>query len=120
MSAPTDTDLPAEAALAYPDEVVTSAYVRYLAVPGLRSDLALITVDNGLDHTRPTTFGPAGLANLAAALVEVESRSPAVAAIAVTGKPFIFAVGADLSGIGLIDTLDTAQEAYLTSWRNGG
>ena len=110
MSAPTDTDLPAEAALAYPDEVVTSAYVRYLAVPGLRSDLALITVDNGLDHTRPTTFGPAGLANLAAALVEVESRSPAVAAIAVTGKPFIFAVGADLSGIGLIDTLDKALQ----------
>jgi len=110
VSAPTDTDLPAEAALAYPDEVVTSAYVRYLAVPGLRSDLALITVDNGLDHTRPTTFGPAGLANLAAALVEVESRSPAVAAIAVTGKPFIFAVGADLSGIGLIDTLDKALQ----------
>ncbi len=98
------------AALAYPDEVVTSAYVRYLAVPGLEGGLALITIDNGLDHTRPTTFGPAGLANLAAALDQIEARSPAPSAIAVTGKPFIFAVGADLSGIALIDTLDKAHE----------
>ncbi|MDQ3504102.1 MAG: 3-hydroxyacyl-CoA dehydrogenase NAD-binding domain-containing protein [Actinomycetota bacterium] len=99
-----------ETALAYPDEVVTSAYVRYFGVPGVSGQFALITVDNGLDHTRPTTFGPVGLANLAAALDEVESRSPSVAAIAVTGKPFIFAVGADLSGIGLIDTRDKALQ----------
>ncbi len=99
-----------ETALAYPDEVVTSAYVRYVGVPGLSGEFALVTVDNGLDHTRPTTFGPAGLANLAAALDEVESHSPAVAAIAVTGKPFIFAVGADLSGIGLIDSRDKALQ----------
>ena len=32
------------AALAYPDEVVTSAYVRYLAVSGLEGGLALITI----------------------------------------------------------------------------
>ena len=105
-----NTRLQAEAAVAYPDEVVTSAYVRYLAVPGLDGEIALITVDNGLDHTRPTTFGPAGLANLAAALDDIEGHSPTVAAIAVTGKPFIFAVGADLSGIGLIDTRDKALQ----------
>ena len=96
--------------VAYPDEVVTSAYVRYLAVPGLDGDIALITIDNALDHTRPTTFGPAGLANIAAALDDIEARSPAVTAIAVTGKPFIFAVGADLSGIGLVDTRDKALQ----------
>ncbi len=101
---------PTETALAYPDEVVTSSYLRYFGVPGLSGEFALITIDNGLDHTRPTTFGPAGLANLAAALDEVESHSPAVAAIAVTGKPFIFAVGADLSGISLIDTRDKALQ----------
>ncbi len=97
-------------AVAFPDEVVTSAYVRYLAVPGLSGQIALITIDNGLDHTRPTTFGPAGLANLAAALDAIEARSPTVSAIAVTGKPFIFAVGADLSGIGLVDTRDKALQ----------
>ena len=106
----TGSNPPAEAILAYPDEVVTSAHVRYLAVPGLDGEIALITIDNGLDHTRPTTFGPAGLANLASAMDEIEVRSPAVAAIAVTGKPFIFAVGADLSGIGLIDTRDKALQ----------
>jgi len=108
------TDTQAQAAVAYPDEVVTSAYVRYLAVPGLdgdiHGDIALITIDNGLDHTRPTTFGPAGLANLAAALDQIEARSPAVSAIAITGKPFIFAVGADLSGISLVDTRDKALQ----------
>ncbi|MGI8723521.1 MAG: 3-hydroxyacyl-CoA dehydrogenase NAD-binding domain-containing protein [Geodermatophilaceae bacterium] len=98
------------AALDYPKEVVTSAYVRYLPVPGLDSELALITIDNGLDHTRPTTFGPAGLANLAAAFDQIEARSPTVAAIAVTGKPFIFAVGADLSGIALVNTREKALE----------
>ncbi len=99
-----------QAKLAYPDEVITESHVRYVAVPGLDRELALITIDNGLDHTRPTTFGPAGLANLAAAMDEIEAHSPAVAAIAVTGKPFIFAVGADLSGIGLVDTRDKALE----------
>ncbi|MDQ4038793.1 MAG: 3-hydroxyacyl-CoA dehydrogenase NAD-binding domain-containing protein [Actinomycetota bacterium] len=89
---------------------MTSAHVRYLAVPGLAGEIALITMDNGLDHTRPTTFGPAGLTNLAAALDEIDARSPTVGAIAVTGKPFIFAVGADLSGIGLVDTRDKALQ----------
>ena len=66
------------------------------------ASLALITLDNGLDHTRPNTFGPAGLRNLGAALDERRARAAAgeIAAVAVTGKPFIFAVGADLSDVG--------------------
>ena len=70
-------------------------------MPGLAGELALITLDNGHDHTRPSTFGPGGLASLDAALDEIAAHSPAPAAIAVTGKPFIFAVGADLSGVPL-------------------
>ena len=83
----------------FEDEVVTAAKVRYLRVPGLAGELALITLDNGHDHTRPSTFGPGGLASLDAALDEIAAHSPAPAAIGVTGKPFIFAVGADLSGV---------------------
>ncbi|MCW2793927.1 MAG: 3-hydroxyacyl-CoA dehydrogenase NAD-binding protein, partial [Nocardioides sp.] len=83
----------------FADEVVTQALVRYLRVPGLAGELALITIDNGHDHTRPSTFGPGGLASLDAALDEIEGHSPVPVAIAVTGKPFIFAVGADLSGV---------------------
>ncbi|MCZ2830617.1 3-hydroxyacyl-CoA dehydrogenase NAD-binding domain-containing protein [Modestobacter sp. VKM Ac-2986] len=97
------------------DEVVTRALVRYLAVPGLTGELALITLDNGHDHTRPSTFGPGGLASLDAALDEVEARSPA--AIAVTGKPFVFAVGADLSGIPTIASATDAREIAETGHR---
>jgi 3-hydroxyacyl-CoA dehydrogenase/enoyl-CoA hydratase/carnithine racemase len=84
----------------FADEVVTRALTRLVDVPGLPGRLALITLDNGHDHTKPSTFGPAGLASLNAALDEAFAAEPA--AIAVTGKPFIFAVGADLSGVGLI------------------
>ena len=46
-------------ALEHPTEVVTTALVRRVAVPGLDREAALITLDNGLDHTKPTVFGPA-------------------------------------------------------------
>jgi len=86
-----------DAALDFPDEVVTHAYVRYAQLPGVDGPVALITLDNGHDHTRPNTFGPAGLRELLTAVDEIEAHSPPVAAVAVTGKPFIFCVGADLS-----------------------
>jgi 3-hydroxyacyl-CoA dehydrogenase/enoyl-CoA hydratase/carnithine racemase len=86
----------------FAQEVVTKSLVRYFEVPGLPGEVALITVDNGHDHTRPSTFGPAGLHSLSDALDDIEGHSPAVTAVAVTGKPFVFAVGADISGVGLI------------------
>ncbi len=94
----------------FPEEVVTRALVRYVEVPALAGELALITLDNGLDHTRPSTFGPAGLTSLEAALDAVATRTPRVAAIAVTGKPFIFAVGADLSGVRRVTSREDALE----------
>ncbi len=84
-------------ALDHPGEVVTHAHVRYVTLPDVTGPVALITLDNGLDHTRPSTFGPAGLRTLLAAADEIETHTPAVSAVAVTGKPFIFSVGADLS-----------------------
>ncbi|HEX5496657.1 MAG TPA: enoyl-CoA hydratase/isomerase family protein, partial [Mycobacteriales bacterium] len=92
----------------FADEVVTRAHVRFLAVPGIDGEVALVTLDNGHDHTRPSTFGPAGLASLDAALDQVATHQPPVAAIAVTGKPFVFAVGADVTGIPRITDRDTA------------
>jgi len=84
---------------ALPDEVVTRALVRDVALPGGAGTMALITLDNGRDHTRPSTFGPAGLAELDAALDRVAARAAAgeVVAVGLTGKPFVFAVGADLA-----------------------
>ncbi|MGY1856826.1 3-hydroxyacyl-CoA dehydrogenase NAD-binding domain-containing protein [Modestobacter sp. SYSU DS0290] len=100
-----------------PTEVVTRSLVRYLAVPGLAGELALITLDNGHDHTRPSTFGAGGLASLDAALDEIAAHSPAPAAIAVTGKPFVFAVGADLSGVPGITSPAQAREIAETGHR---
>ncbi len=92
----------AEVLAGAPDEVVTNALVRMVSLTpfGHNGELALITLDNGADHTRPNTFGPAYLNALASAIDQVQ-KSDAVA-IAITGKPFIFAAGADLSGIGVV------------------
>ena len=85
-----------------PDEVVTNAILRMVSlIPfGHNGELALITLDNGADHTRPNTFGAASLQSLSNAIDEA-TKSQAVA-IAVTGKPFIFAAGADLSAMGFL------------------
>ncbi len=79
------------------DEVVTKALVRDVELPGGAGTMALITLDNGFDHTKPNTFGPHGLFALNGALSEIAARTD-LAAVGVTGKPFIFAVGADLTG----------------------
>ncbi len=86
-----------------PEEVVTHALVRDVdfAAFGATGSLALITLDNGHDHTRPNTFGPQSLTALDAAITEAISRKPA--AIAITGKPFIFAAGADLSALSFLN-----------------
>jgi len=85
-----------------PDEVVTHALVRTvdLAAFGGKGTMALITLDNGQDHNRPNTFGPASLQSLDAAITAAIAGKPT--AIGVTGKPFIFAAGVDLSGISFI------------------
>jgi 3-hydroxyacyl-CoA dehydrogenase/enoyl-CoA hydratase/carnithine racemase len=85
---------------AFPDEVVTKALVRAVRVPGLDRPAALITLDNGFDHTKPNSLGPAGLASLEAAIHAALAQQPAF--IAVTGKPYIFCVGADVTGMPLI------------------
>jgi 3-hydroxyacyl-CoA dehydrogenase/enoyl-CoA hydratase/carnithine racemase len=79
----------------FPDEVVTHAPVQYVALPQGGGTAALITIDNGFDHTKPTTLGPKSLQNIGAAIDEALGRDDVVA-VAVTGKPFIFSVGADL------------------------
>ncbi|MGC4852611.1 3-hydroxyacyl-CoA dehydrogenase NAD-binding domain-containing protein [Micromonospora sp. DT4] len=92
-------------ALTAPSEVVTKALLRQVNVPGLDRPAALITLDNGLDHTKPNTFGPGGLASLDKAITAALAADPAF--IAVTGKPYIFCVGADI--VGLPQLADRAQ-----------
>jgi 3-hydroxyacyl-CoA dehydrogenase/enoyl-CoA hydratase/carnithine racemase len=91
-----------------PEEVVTNALVRDVDLKAFGYDgtLALITLDNGLDFNRPNTFGLKSLQSLEAAITEAVSRKPS--AIAVTGKPYIFAAGADLGGLAHISTRQQA------------
>src|SRR4029079_10246135 len=56
---------------------------------------ALGPIDNGADWTKPTFFGEAALQSLERALDELE-RGDFRAAV-FTGKPFLFAVGADIT-----------------------
>ena len=69
----------------FADEVVTHARVRTFDLPRGAGRMALITLDNDRDHNRPSTLGPAGLAELDAAL-DLVSGMPEVSAVAVTGK----------------------------------
>lgn len=83
------------------DEVVTHSFVRDVALPS-GGTLALVTLDNGRDHTRPSTLGPQSLLAFARVMDELAARADRgeIAAVAVTGKPFILAAGADLSKVG--------------------
>ncbi|WP_160050199.1 3-hydroxyacyl-CoA dehydrogenase NAD-binding domain-containing protein [Nocardiopsis sp. FR4] len=92
----------------FSDEVVTKAISRDVELPYGAGTAVLITLDNGHDHTRPNTFGPGGLLSLDAAIEAARERTDIVA-VAVTGKPFIFAVGADLSGVPAIQTREQAH-----------
>ncbi|EME17579.1 3-hydroxyacyl-CoA dehydrogenase NAD-binding domain-containing protein [Rhodococcus triatomae] len=95
-------------ATAFADEVVTNAHTKLVSVPGIEGPVALVTLDNGLDHTKPNSFGPRGLLAFDAALDAAFAANPA--AIAVTGKPFIFAAGADLKGVPAITTREQGLE----------
>ncbi|NDE71282.1 MAG: 3-hydroxyacyl-CoA dehydrogenase, partial [Actinobacteria bacterium] len=65
-----------------PDEVVTKAFHREvdLSLFGFSGTLSLITLDNGLDHTRPNTLGPQSLQEIDSAITIAEgSGSSAIA-----------------------------------------
>jgi len=94
----------------FPDEVITKALARDIALPRGAGTFVLITLDNGFDHTKPNTFGPASLAGLSGVLDTLRDRAEAgeIVGVGVTGKPFIFAVGADLTGVPKVTRRDQA------------
>jgi 3-hydroxyacyl-CoA dehydrogenase/enoyl-CoA hydratase/carnithine racemase len=91
-------------------EVVTHSRVRDVRLPSGKV-LALITLDNGRDHTRPNTLGPTTLKELGATLDALKTRAAAgeIQAVGVTGKQYILAAGADLSDISRVGSKDNAR-----------
>jgi 3-hydroxyacyl-CoA dehydrogenase/enoyl-CoA hydratase/carnithine racemase len=92
------------------DEVVTHSFVRDVPLSGRRT-LALVTLDNGRDHTRPNTLGPATLLELGTTLDGLKERAARgeIAGVAITGKPFILAAGADLTKVSDIPNAAVAR-----------
>ncbi|MBK8729940.1 MAG: enoyl-CoA hydratase/isomerase family protein [Tetrasphaera sp.] len=101
-----------KAPTAFESEVVTRSIVQDVTLPGGAGTLALVTLDNGFDHTKPNTFGPATLVQLQAVVDGLRARAEAgeIAAVGITGKPFIFAVGADLTGVPHVSQREQAVE----------
>lgn len=96
----------------------TTVRVRELTLPPVAAGgvspgaMALLTLDNGADHTRPSVLDDdVTLASLAEAL---DALAPKIAggqivAVGVTGKPYFFGAGADLKKIATIDTRHDAR-----------
>jgi 3-hydroxyacyl-CoA dehydrogenase/enoyl-CoA hydratase/carnithine racemase len=63
--------------------------------------IALVTMDNGEDWQKPNTFGEAALRSLEGVLDQLRSRD--WRGLLLTGKPFVFAVGADIGEFGEIE-----------------
>ena len=97
----------AEASELTPDERVTRFLSRDVVLPHTGRTAVLITLDNGEDHTKPNTLGPRSLTAFNTALNAALARDD-VAAIALTGKPFILAAGADLKALGGLTGRDQA------------
>ncbi|MBD8102933.1 3-hydroxyacyl-CoA dehydrogenase NAD-binding domain-containing protein [Plantibacter sp. CFBP 8775] len=93
------------------DEVVTRSFVKDITTASGRT-IALITLDNGRDHTRPNTLGPVTLLELDGVLETQRTRAASgeIDGVAITGKPFILAAGADLSKVGDIPSREVATK----------
>jgi 3-hydroxyacyl-CoA dehydrogenase/enoyl-CoA hydratase/carnithine racemase len=70
--------------------------------------LALVTIDNGHDHTKPTVFGRSAFESAQRVLAELEDGD--WVALVLTGKPFVFAVGADMTEFPKIRSREEAIE----------
>jgi 3-hydroxyacyl-CoA dehydrogenase/enoyl-CoA hydratase/carnithine racemase len=70
--------------------------------------IALVTIDNGADHTKPTVFGRHAFESLERVLGELESAD--WTALVVTGKPYVFSAGADIDEFASRSTPEAARE----------
>ena len=70
--------------------------------------IALVTLDNGEDHTKPTVLGRSALESAADMLDELESGGWSAAVL--TGKPYIFCAGADIDEFPNATTAEIAAE----------
>lgn len=102
-------------------EVITHSYVKDIPLPSGKV-LALVTLDNGLDYKRPNTLGPRSLMELDNTLVSLGERAGRgeIHGVALTGKEFILAAGADLSRVGEVPSKEMAVKLAQLGHRSLG
>ncbi|MGO8942297.1 MAG: 3-hydroxyacyl-CoA dehydrogenase NAD-binding domain-containing protein [Syntrophobacteraceae bacterium] len=84
-------------------EPITIFHTRFYDSPV--GKIAILTMDNGQDYKKPNTFSEGALVSLNAALDRVVAEE-GVKGLMLTGKPHIFAAGADISTFPFINTFD--------------
>ncbi len=70
----------------FPGEVVTRALVRDVELPYGTGTMALITLDNGSDHTRPNTFNPVAMMPLVEVVRAVHTDDATLATALAVGQ----------------------------------
>ena len=70
--------------------------------------LALVTMDNGEDYTKPTVFGRSAIESGRRVVEQLEEHD--WVAMVLTGKPFVFAAGADITEFPKVTTREQAIE----------
>ncbi len=90
-----------------PEELVTHFKETYYDSPA--GKVAIVTMDNGEDYRKPNTFGFGAMQSLNECLDRIQAQGD-VKAMVLTGKPFIFAAGADLTQVPQVKTKEQAME----------
>lgn len=88
-------------------EPVTRFYNRFYESPV--GKIAIVTMDNGHDYKKPNTFSESALRSLNKALDEI-LKDGGVKGMMLTGKPYIFAAGADLTEVPFITTFEQGYQ----------
>ncbi|SMC24643.1 3-hydroxyacyl-CoA dehydrogenase [Desulfacinum hydrothermale DSM 13146] len=71
--------------------------------------IAIVTMDNGRDYKKPNVFSEAALMSLNQAIDQVLAESD-VKGLMLTGKPHIFAAGADLTQVPFVTTFEQGYQ----------
>ena len=87
---------------------VTETVFKLNRVDSSAGPIALVTVDNGEDFRKPTTLGRSAFESALSVVAELESEG--WAAMLLTGKPFVFCVGADVDELATIGSREQAVE----------
>ncbi len=88
-------------------EPVTQFLVNFYNSPV--GKIAIVTMDNGHDYKKPNVFSEAALNSLNEAIDKVLAES-GVKGLMLTGKPYIFAAGADLTQVPFVTTFEQGYQ----------